>query len=63
MRGENPCFTGGSAGAEYIILANVYAPNRDDPAFFVNLEGILYASGQYDIVLGRDMNLVFAWSE
>lgn len=35
-----------------IILANVYAPNRDDPAFFENLEGMLYAAGQYDIVLG-----------
>uniref|UniRef100_A0A8P4KAF7 Endonuclease/exonuclease/phosphatase domain-containing protein n=1 Tax=Dicentrarchus labrax TaxID=13489 RepID=A0A8P4KAF7_DICLA len=35
-----------------IILANVYAPNRDDPAFFGLLEKKLNDLGDYPIIMG-----------
>ena len=41
-----------------VILANVYGPNVDDPAFFGLLEGMLGQMGDYPILLGSDINEV-----
>ena len=41
-----------------VILANVYAPNIDDPSFFGVLERMLMEMGDHPIVLGSDLNEV-----
>ena len=41
-----------------VILANVYAPNVDDPSFFGILERMLGEMGDYPVLLGSDMNEV-----
>lgn len=41
-----------------MILANVYAPNVDDPAFFGKLESTLNDFGNYPVIMGGDFNLV-----
>ena len=40
-----------------IILANIYAPNIDDPAFFLDLENRLQGVGDFPIILGGDYNI------
>ena len=41
-----------------VILANVYAPNEDDPSFFGVLQGMLSEMGDYPIIFGSDLNEV-----
>lgn len=41
-----------------VILANVYAPNNDDPTFFGQLECKLNDMGDYPIIMGGDFNQV-----
>lgn len=41
-----------------VILANVYAPNIDDPTFFGQLECKLNDMGDYPILMGGDFNQV-----
>lgn len=41
-----------------IILANIYAPNIEDPEFFVDLKRKFQAMGSHDLVLAGDFNLV-----
>lgn len=41
-----------------VILANVYAPNKDHPTFFSKLEHKLSDIGDFPIVLGADFNQV-----
>ena len=40
-----------------LTLANIYAPNGDHPAFFVDLESKLLSLGAHPIILGGDINL------
>lgn len=42
-----------------ITLANIYAPNEDNPAFFQDLFYRLSDFNCDDIVIGGDFNLVF----
>ena len=39
-----------------MILANIYAPNLDDPNFCIDLESKLQAAGNHATVLGCDFN-------
>uniref|UniRef100_A0A3P9DB37 exodeoxyribonuclease III n=1 Tax=Maylandia zebra TaxID=106582 RepID=A0A3P9DB37_9CICH len=41
-----------------VILANVYAPNVDDPSFFGQLEKKISDMGDYPIIMGGDFNEV-----
>lgn len=41
-----------------VILANVYAPNTDDPTFFGQLECKLNDMGDYQVLMGGDFNKV-----
>ncbi len=38
------------------LMANVYAPNRDDPAFFGLLEKKVNDIADYPIIMGSDFN-------
>lgn len=42
-----------------MTLANIYAPNEDNPAFFEDLFNRLSDFNCDDIVIGGDFNLVF----
>lgn len=44
-------------GVEY-ILVNLYAPNRDDPLFFTNIQTLLLDLGVDNIIMGGDWNLL-----
>lgn len=46
--------------SQKMILANIYAPNLDDPVFFTDLESKLQITGNHAIVLGGDFNLLMA---
>ena len=41
-----------------ITLINVYAPNNDDPEFFINLFSMLSKHENADIIIGGDFNFV-----
>ncbi len=41
-----------------IILVNIYAPNGDDPQFFVDLEAKVRQAGDYNTIIGGDFNLI-----
>ena len=41
-----------------MVLANIYAPNVDDPAFFGLFERKLHDMGNYPVIAGGDFNLV-----
>ena len=40
------------------VLANLYAPNRDEPLFFKNIQNILNKLNVDNIVIGGDWNLL-----
>ncbi len=44
--------------SQKLILATIYAPNLDDPNFFIDLESKLQAAGNHAVVLGGDFNLL-----
>ena len=48
IKTANLCFT----------LVNLYAPNKDDPFYFQNVENQLLEFDCDDIVLGGDLNLI-----
>ena len=48
IKAANLCFT----------LANLYAPNKDDPCFFQNITNQMHDFDCDNIVMGRDFNLV-----
>ncbi len=41
-----------------IVIVNVYAPNKDDPEFFINLFAVLDSFSDASIIIGGDFNLV-----
>ena len=40
------------------IFVNIYAPNRDDPQFFINIQNILQRLNIDNIILGGDWNML-----
>ena len=46
------------ANDKSLTLANIYTPNDDNPAFFLDLFGHLETSKCDDIIIGGDLNLV-----
>ena len=36
-----------------MVLANIYAPNRDNPGFFGELEAKIQQIGEHDAVIGE----------
>lgn len=40
-----------------LMLANIYAPNGDNPTFFVDLESKFHAAGDLPIILSGDFNI------
>ena len=41
---------------QMVILGNIYAPNEDDPDFFLNIKKILLDFGDFPVILGGDFN-------
>lgn len=40
------------------ILTNIYAPNGDEPQFFIDSEAKLLQAGDYNAIIDGDFNLV-----
>lgn len=43
---------------EDFLIVNVYGPNRDDPDFYIQLEGKIRNIGAENLIMGGDWNLV-----
>ncbi len=41
---------------QMVILGNIYAPNEEDPDFFLNIKKIFWDFGEFPVILGGDFN-------